>query len=453
MRKAEFTTVNEHFLNLPFKQDRTKAAFQERNYGNVLFPDLQSVFCREAMSQLLYADFNATTPLAPGVLEKMRPFLREEFGNPSSLSSALGRRAREAIEEARSHVAALLGAAPEEVVFVSGGSEASFHALVGAYIARQKGTEVLTSVVEHPAVFETLHFLEESLGARVTKLPVDATCRLDLGPLKTALEKEISVVSFMLANNETGGCLPLDEVVSLLQGKGITVHTDAVQAVGKMPIHFSNSGIDLLSVSAHKLGGPKGIGALVIGKSSAWKAVFKAGGQEGGKRGGTEAVSLIAGFGVAARVRAGELRGGLEDRLAALRDEFEKLLLRQIDGVQINAESCHRLCNTSSVRIANVAGHELAARLAEKGIIVSTGSACKTSVIEPSHVLKGMGLGTMHCLETLRVSFGVESGKGDAAALVREIKAEVERYRAQALERVGQGKAFTDYLRKEKESE
>lgn len=393
---------------------------------------------------MLYADYNATSPLLPEVEEQMRPFFREEFGNPSSLHYALGRRAREAIEGARSRVASLLGAIHEEVVFVSSGTESCFSALIGAFLARPHRKRMVCSAVEHAAVLETLHLLEEPMfGCSVTKISPNKDGSLDLGKVSQAITPETGIVSFMLANNETGVVFPVKQICEMAHRQGALVHVDAVQAVGKMPLSFSDLGVDFISLTGHKFGAPKGIGALVIRKDLMngeiqWKPVMRGGGQEGGRRGSTEAVPLIVGIGEAARSVKEFLANGHTEKLREVRDSFEKTLLQFLPDSVIHGSSTRRLVNTSSVFLRGILAQELLQSLGEKGVMFSAGAACKTKKAEPSHVLKSMGLSTMECLSTIRVSFGFNSLAEDGKFLAEMIAEEGTRLRERARVLVGE---------------
>ncbi|HQH26161.1 MAG TPA: cysteine desulfurase family protein [Oligoflexia bacterium] len=367
---------------------------------------------------MIYADCNATSPMPASVLAQMLPYLTDEFGNPSSVHSRLGARARDALETARGRVSALIGALPEEIVFLSGGTEASAHALIGAYAANPTKNHIIISAVEHPAVVEASRFLERVLGARVTSVPVDKNGTLNAEAVYGAIEVDTTIISLMLANNETGVVLPVAEAAEIARSRGIVVHTDAVQAAGKMPVRFDELGVDLMSISAHKFGGPKGVGALVVRKGCRWEPVVRGGAQEGGRRGGTQAVALIAAMGEAARLRLEALQNGIEEKMRIQRDRFEREICARTEGVMINGAGALRLPNTASLRIDGVIGEELVRVLGERDVFISAGSACKSGSTAPSPVLDAMGLSTVESLSTIRVSFGVETSDEEADNLV-----------------------------------
>jgi cysteine desulfurase len=341
-------------------------------------------------------------------LSLIRPYLSDEFGNPSSKTNSLGIRAREAIEKAREQLGCFLGAEPEEVIFTSGGTEANFSALVGVFRAQREKRHLILSAVEHPAVSETAKFLREMCGVEYTQISVDCSGQLNLDQLNRAIRPDTAVLSVMLANNETGVLSPLREIVEFAHTRKLLVHTDAVQAIGKVPLDFHELGVDLLSLSAHKFGGVKGAGALFVRTGTAWEGVVKGGGQESGRRGGTESVPLIAALGEAARIRKQQMSEGLLEHVRSIRDFFEQALVERIPQCRINGTSSPRTPNTSSVLIEDTLAQDVISLLNQQGIILSAGSACKTASPEPSHVLRAMGLTTVDCLSTVRFSFGAE---------------------------------------------
>jgi cysteine desulfurase len=372
---------------------------------------------------MLYADYNSTSPVLPEVLEAMLPYLTEEFGNPASDRTLLGKTAKEAVENARIQVASLVNASPEEVVFVSGGTESCFDAILGSFSSRHERKEFICSAVEHSAVLETFSFLK-SLNSKteIIKIPVSSNSELDFEKLKSSVSKNTNLVSVMIANNETGALFDVKKIAELVHEQGTLIHTDAVQAVGKIEIDFKNLDADLLSLSGHKFGAPKGIGALIVKKglieNGLWKPPIVGGGQERGLRGGTSAVHQIVALGCAAEIRTRELEYGLTEKLRKLRDEFEKLLLEKVTGVTINCADNERLPNTSSFLVNDVVGLELMDELALQNIFVSTGSACSTGKLEPSHVLTALNLDTVSNLSSVRVSFGAKSTVDDVRKLV-----------------------------------
>ena len=384
----------------------------------------------------LYFDHNSTSPITESIPGVIRPYVTNEFGNPSSRTCELGEKAREALDVGRSELARLLSAKPEEIVFTSGGTESCFAAIVGAMRALKNKRHIIISAVEHPAVTEAAAFARELLGAEVSIVPVDRNGELDLDKLFDSIRVNTGLMSFMLANNETGVLFPLQEVVSMAHARGILVHTDAVQTIGKIPVHFQELGVDLLSLSAHKFGGLKGSGALLIREGTQWEPVVKGGGQERGRRGGTESVPLIAAMGEAARYRRVALDEGSFQKIKATRDFFESTVKERIPAVHVNGERAQRLPNTSSLRFEGVVAHDIIPVLAKRGIIVSAGSACKATSVEPSHVLKAMGLSTVECLSTIRFSFGLDTSR-EALFHAVDILAETMAYfRAHAFEQI-----------------
>ncbi|SCZ62102.1 cysteine desulfurase NifS [Thiohalomonas denitrificans] len=348
----------------------------------------------------VYLDNNATTAVAPAVREAMLPWLGVQWGNPSSLHRD-GRMAHEAVESARRELAALIGARPRRLVFTGGGSEANNLAIKGIAFSAATGAHLITSRVEHPAVLKTCHFLER-MGWRVSYLPVDNEGRVRPEVLRRAITGETALVSIMLANNEVGTIQPIAELAAMAREHGVPFHTDAVQAVGKSPVDVEALGVDLLSLSAHKFHGPKGVGALYVRKGLELEALVHGGGQEGGLRAGTENVAGIAGLGRAA-VLAGEWLGQcgvMQER----RDRLEAGLMRLVPGATRNGSAAMRLPNTLNLTLPGLRGESLVIALDQHGIACSSGSACKSGSPEPTHVLKAMGLSdeAAHC--SLRLS-------------------------------------------------
>jgi cysteine desulfurase len=379
---------------------------------------------------LIYFDHNATTPLHPAVWEAMRPFLAEDFGNPSSLH-AEGQRARDAIEAARAQVAQLLGAKAEEIVFTSGGSEADNLAILGTALARrQRGRHIVTSQIEHPAVLGSCRFLETQ-GFRVTYLPASAAGVVDPDDLARALTDDTVLVTLMHANNEVGTLQPLRECAALAHARGIVVHTDAVQSVGKIPTLVDELDVDLLSLSGHKLHGPKGVGALYVRQGLELEPLITGGPQEQGRRGGTEPVAAIVGLGRAAQLALAAMSTEMP-RLAALRDRLERGVLASIAEVRVNGATAPRLPTTSSLSFRGVDGQSLAVALDLKGIAVSTGSACSSGSLEPSHVLVAMGLAEEWLRGAVRFSLGRGNTPEDVDALLHILPPVVARLRRHA---------------------
>lgn len=375
-------------------------------------------------------DHSATTPVAPEVLEAMLPYFSEKFGNASSLHS-FGLEAKEALESAREKVAKLLGARPEEIIFTSGGTESDNLALKGiAYKNREKGKHIITTSIEHPAILEVCRKLETQ-GFEVTYLPVTSEGLVDLAVLENAIRKDTILISVMHANNEVGTIQPLEEIGRLAAEKDIYFHTDAVQTVGKIPADVNQLGVDLLSLSAHKLYGPKGVGALYIRKGTRIESIVQGGGHERGLRSGTENISGIVGLGRAAELsertmsEEAKVLTGLRDRLAG--QVLESLKDCWINGTMAAGK---RLPSNLNFGFRYVEGESLLLFLDSKGIAVSTGSACSSHKLEPSHVLRALGLKAEECHGSLRISLGRSNTEEDVDYVAQSILEAVERFRA-----------------------
>jgi cysteine desulfurase len=349
----------------------------------------------------IYLDFNASTPLAPEVVEAMRPFLTEHFGNPSSHHWA-GEPAKAALERARAQVAALLGCEPDEVVFTSGGTESNNHALKGAFFAnRERGEHIVTSAVEHPAVLQPLRFLE-TLGAKVTVVPVDRAGRVDPEDIEKAITPRTILVSVMHANNEVGTVQPIAEIAAVTRAAGVLLHTDAAQSVGKIPVRVADLGVDLLSVAGHKLYAPKGIGALYIRRGTRIEPFVHGAGHERGRRAGTENVLLAVGLGAACELAA---RWVGMPSVRDLRDRFEQRLKERLsDRVTMNGAGAERLPNTANVNFVGQVGAEVLARV--PGLAASTGSACHAESVQLSPVLAAMRVPPREGMGAVRFSLG-----------------------------------------------
>ncbi len=377
----------------------------------------------------VYLDHNATTPVHPSVVEAMLPFLRESFGNASSHHFA-GRPARQAVGRAREAVAALVGADPSEVVFTSGATESDNLALKGV-ADLHPGCHVVTTAVEHSAVLATCGALERR-GHQVTRLGVDRRGALDLAALEAALTPDTRLVSVMLANNETGVLFPVAEVARVCAARGIVVHCDATQAVGKVAIDARAAGIDLLSLSAHKLNGPKGVGALVVRRGVRLAPQQTGGSQERGRRGGTENVPGIAGLGEAARLAAVRLAADEPGRVAALRDRLEARIVEVVPQTEVNGGGSPRLPNTLNLAFRGVDGEGVLLALDLAGIAASSGSACAAGSVDPSHVLLAMGLPREAAQGSVRLSLGYETTPADVDYVAETLPPIVERLRALA---------------------
>jgi len=352
----------------------------------------------------IYLDYAATTPTHPEVVKAMLPYFTDTFGNPSSIYS-YGRESKGAVEEARAKVAELIGARDEEIVFTSGGTEADNFAIKGvAYTNESKGNHIITSAIEHHAVMETCKFLERR-GFRVTYLPVDKYGLVDPDSVKRAITDKTILISVMHANNEVGTIEPIAEIARIAREAEIYVHTDAVQTVGHIPVDVNELNIDLLSMSAHKLYGPKGIGALYIRKGIRLAPFMHGGEQEKRRRASTENVPGIVGFGKSIELARQDMNEEAE-RLACLRDRLINGLLERIDHTRLNGHPVMRLPNNVNISIDYVEGESLVLNLDLDGICTSTGSACSSSSLEPSHVLLAMGLPHEQAHGSLRFTLG-----------------------------------------------
>ncbi|HEY7472488.1 MAG TPA: cysteine desulfurase family protein [Gemmatimonadota bacterium] len=356
----------------------------------------------------IYLDYHATTPCDPRVVEAMLPCFREKFGNPSSRSHSFGREAEEMVERARGQVAAIMGASPDEIVFTSCATEANNLAIKGAACARREagdGTHIVSARIEHKSVLEPLTTLEDD-GFRISWLEVDPLGRVDPADLADAIDDETILVSLMLANNEIGTIEPLADLAAIAHEAGAWVHTDAVQAVGKIPFDVDALDVDLAAISGHKFYGPKGIGALYVRRRSRRMKLAPTlcgGGQERGLRSGTHNVPGIVGLGVAAEV-AGEEREAESARLAVLRDRLQEGLEREIEDLVVNGDPDHRLPNNLSVSVPYVDGEALLLSLED--VAVSSGSACRSSAPGGSHVMKAIGCDDDLARSTIRFGLG-----------------------------------------------
>jgi cysteine desulfurase len=352
----------------------------------------------------IYLDYAATTPAHPEVVKTMVPYFTEGFGNPSSIY-ACGQEAKKALENARTNVAGLLGARDDEIVFTGGGSEADNYAIKGVAFANEdKGNHIITSRIEHHAVLETCHFLEKR-GYQVTYLPVDEYGLVSREALRRAITGKTVLVSIMHANNEIGTVQPLAELSKITREAGVYLHTDAVQSVGHIPTNVDELGVDMLSLSAHKLYGPKGVGALYVRKGTRLVSLIHGGGQERGRRSGTENVPGIVGLGKAAEIASREMDEEAR-RVTALRDKLISSLLQGIEHTRLNGHPQQRLPNNVNVSISFVEGESMLLNLDFEGICASTGSACSSGSLEPSHVLLSLGLSHEQAHGSLRLSLG-----------------------------------------------
>jgi len=372
-------------------------------------------------------DHSATTPVAAEVLEAMLPYFSQRFGNASSLHG-FGREAKEALEESRQRVARLLHAHPGEIVFTSGGTESDNLALRGiAYKNRNSGRHIITSQIEHPAILETCHSLERE-GFSVTYLPVNREGLIELSELERAIRPDTILISIMHANNEVGTIQPLEEVGRLAADRDIYLHTDAVQTVGKIPVDVEAIGADLLSLSAHKLYGPKGVGALYIRRGTKMQSLSTGGGHERNLRSGTENVAGIVGLARAADLAREEMAAEGQ-RLVQLRDRLAALVLGRVKDAWVNGSMEKRLPGSLNFGFSYVEGESLLLYLDSKGIAVSTGSACSSHKLEPSHVLLALGLKPEECHGSLRITMGRSNNKEQVDYVAECIAEAVERFR------------------------
>ena len=378
--------------------------------------------------QRLYLDHAATTPTHPEVVKAMLPYFTDAFGNPSSIYS-YGQETKAAIAEARCKVAELIGAHSEEIVFTSGGTEADNLALKGvAYANEHKGNHIITTSIEHHAVLEACKFLERR-GFKVTYLPVDEYGLVNPQDVKKAITDKTILVSVIHANNEVGTIEPIREISTIAREAGIYLHTDAVQTVGHIPVNVDELGVDLLSISAHKLYGPKGVGALYIRKGTRLLAIMHGGVQEDRRRAGTENVPAIVGLGKAVELAQQEMDRELE-RLTYLRDKLIKGLLERIDHIRLNGHPTKRLPNNVNMCIDFVEGESMLLNLDLEGICTSTGSACSSASLEPSHVLAALGLPPEQAHGSLRLTLGSENTEGDIERVLEILPRIVSRLRA-----------------------
>lgn len=378
----------------------------------------------------IYLDYNSTTPCDPRVVEEMLPFFTEKFGNAASRSHAFGWEAEEAVEYARERVARLVGAEPKEIVYVSGATEGDNLAIKGVFeMYASKGRHMITVVTEHKAVLDTGHHIEKT-GGEVTWLSVNTEGLIDLAQLEAAIRPDTILITVMLANNEIGVIQPIRAISDIARRHGVLFFTDATQAVGKIPIDVNADGIDLMTFSAHKLYGPKGIGALYVRRKNPrvrLTAQMDGGGHERGMRSGTLNVPAIVGFGSACELCGEELSGAALSRLALLRDRLEQGLL-QITGARVNGSREHRLPQVTNISFPYVDGEALLAGLG-KDIALSSGSACTSASMEPSYVLKALGLDDDLAHSSLRLGLGRFTTEEEIDYAIEQIRKTVERLR------------------------
>jgi cysteine desulfurase len=376
--------------------------------------------------KIYYFDNNATTPVAPAVLESMLPFLTEHWGNPSSAYS-FGHDVARHVDEAHERVAELIHADPREILFTSCGTESNNSALHSALASHPEKSHVLTTSVEHSANIKFCAALQQQ-GFSVTLLPVEPDGSIDLHLLEQNIRKDTAVVSVMWANNETGVLFPIEEVAAICRSKGVLCHTDAVQAAGKLKINVQDLGVDMMSLSAHKLQAPKGVGALYVKKRTKYLPFVTGGGQERGRRGGTENVAGMVAFGKAAQIAAGGLRDE-EKRVRLLRDRLENGILKSIPRATRNGAREPRLPNTSNIAFEGVEAEGILLLLDQVGICVSSGSACTTGSLDPSHVLLAMGCSAARARSSVRFSLGPQNTEAEVDYVLQHLPPIIARLR------------------------
>ena len=376
----------------------------------------------------VYLDHNATTPVAPEVGEAVARTLSDHFGNASSVHH-FGQQAKGVLDEARSAVASLVGGDPSEVVFTSGGTEADNLALRGVAEVYESTPRrhLIASGIEHEAVLTTLKALARR-GWQTTLLPVDASGIVSPDALRAAITPQTALVSVMHANNEIGTIQPVAELAQIARAAGVLFHTDAVQSAGKIPVNARELGVDLLAVSAHKFNGPKGAGALWIKRGTRLASILTGGKHERNRRAGTENVPAIAGFGVAAQLAAAKLSTE-SPRLSALRDRLEESVLALVPGTAVNGTRTERVPNTTNISFEGIEAESLLIALDLEGIAVSTGSACSSGTLEPSHVLRAMGLPTHRTQNSIRISLGLGNTDADVDYFLGKLPAVVAKLR------------------------
>jgi len=377
-------------------------------------------------SELIYLDNNATTRVDPAVVESMLPWLSTNYGNPSSVYR-IGREANAAVEVAREQVADLLGCEPSEIVFTSCGSESINSAILSALAMDPDQTHVVTSAVEHSATMKLGEHLARR-GHEITWLSVDSDGRLDIAALADSIRDDTALVSLLWANNETGVIFPIEEIVALCAERKVHFHVDAVQAVGKVPVNLKNAGIHYLSLSGHKLHCPKGVGALYVNRKARF-APWIRGSQENARRGGTQNVASVVGFGKAAELAKTHLDAE-QLQVRALRDRFEEAMLERIPSTAVNGDRENRLPNTTNLSFEGIESEAALILLDERRICCSAGSACSSGSVNPSHVLKAMGRTNEQARASLRFSFGRFNTSDEVDIAVREVESSVAKLRS-----------------------
>ncbi len=378
--------------------------------------------------KVIYLDNNATTQCAPAVVEAMLPYFSEKYGNASSMHS-FGGNNRHAIDHARQQVADLIGAAhADEIIFTSCATESDNTAIFSAVRTQPNKKHLITSAVEHPAIMEPYKYLEAQ-GYRVDFIGVDEKGRFDMERFKSVLDEDTALVSVMWANSETGTIFPIAEIARLTHEKGALFHTDAVQAVGKIPVRVQETAIDMLSLSAHKFHGPKGVGALYVRRGTRFMPYLMGGHQERHRRAGTENVPYIVGLGKAAALAQERLADGTSARIAALRDRLEQGIVSRIPDVKVNGDPEHRVPNTTNISFGYIEGESILMYLNDLGVCASSGSACTSGSLEPSHVLRAMGVPFQFAHGSIRFSLSDQTTPQDIDLVLNELPPIIERLR------------------------
>ena len=374
--------------------------------------------------QRVYLDNNATTPVLPEVFEAMRPFYLDEFGNASSIHY-YGQHARAAVEKARASVAALINARPAEIIFTSGGTEADNLGIFGLV---RGGDHVISSTIEHHAVLNSCKRLEQ-MGCEVTYVPVGGSGEIDPEDVRKALRPNTRLISVMMANNETGALQPVQEIGRIAQEADVFFHTDAVQAAGKVPIDVARIGCDALSISGHKLHAPQGTGALFLKKGTLIQPLLYGGSHERQRRAGTENLPGIVGLGKAAEIARRWLEGAGPAEMAAMRDGLQNSILDQVEAAGVNGPGASRVPNTTNLWFDFIEGEALVIALDLRGLAVSSGAACSSGAIEPSHVLLSMGLSQQRARASIRLSLGKQTTQADVDFAISVVPETVGRLR------------------------
>ncbi len=380
------------------------------------------------MPKIVYLDNNATTQCDPQVVAAMLPYFSEQYGNASSIHT-FGGQNRHVIDSARHTVAQFINAKyDDEIIFTSCASESDNTAIFAAVRANRNKKHIITSAVEHPAVMEPFRYLQTQ-GYRVDYIGVDELGRFNMDQFKAVLDEDTALVSVMWANSETGTIFPIEQIAKLAHEKGAFFHTDAVQAVGKIPVDVQAAGVDMLSLSAHKFHGPKGIGVLYVKRGTRFLPYLMGGHQEKQRRAGTENVPYIVGLAKACELAGKRLADGTMDKVAALRDQLEQGILAQIPDVKVNGDPAHRVPNTTNVSFGYIEGESILMYLNDFGICASSGSACTSGSLEPSHVLRAMKVPFQFAHGSIRFSLSDQTTQADIDLVLKELPAIVKRLR------------------------